>query len=129
MKTAEIVQINPDNDFNYLWKIKYTGRGGSKAVAMVKFAAIIGDGLQTTMKDPTTGGFMDVFWQATAEEIIRGYKAFLQFHIRESSQAGAAADYDQWVKTIPFWLNAGCWHDQDLELAGLWDQIQGHRYE
>ncbi len=125
MKTAEIVKLNPEPDFDYLWKIAKPGRKGSKAISASKFADIISStGLATTMKDPTTGHMITVTWRAAPDEVIMGYKAFLQHHIMHT-----ATEDEKYIKTLPFWLNGGCWEDQDLELAERWDRVHGGRYE
>jgi len=64
--------------FEDFWQRFPASRRGSKPLAMAKWKAITNGGLTTNMKDNDSGQFVEVFLEATPEEILAGLKEYIK---------------------------------------------------
>lgn len=107
---SNVVSINcqPSPRFEEFWKA-YPKRV-CKAMAKDKWDKITNGGLTTKMKDGESGEMIEVFLQATAEEIIAGAKRYYETQI--DKKTWKLKDDGRFTCQPHTWLNRGRWTDE-----------------
>ena len=91
--------------FEDFWQLFPASRRGSKPIAQAKWNAITNGGLATKAKDTDSGGYVEIFLQATPEEILAGLKTYIK---QRTPKESYTVDLTYFALATTF-LNRGLW--------------------
>ena len=103
---TNVTQLHPETvTFEDFWERFPPSRRGSKPIAQAKWNAITNGGLNTKTKDNDSGEFVEVFLQATPEEILDGLKEY----IKQRTDAETYKVETKFFALASTFLNRGYW--------------------
>ena len=97
--------------FEAFWSAYPAMRRQGKAVAKEKFNAITTTGLKTRTLDKDSGEYVSLTLQDSAENVIRGLKAYAESHKNTGSGAFGYKDGGKFIMHPTTFLNRGAWMD------------------
>ena len=98
----------PSPRFEEFWKAY--PRRCSKMLAKAKWDKITNGGMTTHIKDHDSGEMVEIFLQATADEIIAGAKRYYETQI--DKKTWKLKDDGKYTCHPATWLNRGRWLDE-----------------
>lgn len=109
MTNVHAIQRAPEAqkaDFETFW-LQYPRKVG-KALARAKFNAITNGGLQTKMRCPDSGMFVDVYLEATPEQLVEAARAFRKSLVGPDFKLTVE---ERFIPHASTWLNKGRFED------------------
>jgi hypothetical protein len=109
---VEITRQAPAKDsFEEFWWHYPAVRRQQKALCKVKWDAITGPGMQTKMFDKDSDAYVEIFLQATPDEIISGVKRYSERMKDPKGRYGSFKDDGRFICSAAVFLNQGRWLD------------------
>lgn len=106
---VELKAVNPST-FEDFWDRQHHKTG--RLIAEIKWKAITSkEGLSTKIRDPETGELHEVSLKATGEEIIKGYKAYIESTMGGRPTYLMTLEERQYLMRPTTFLNRGGWLD------------------
>lgn len=106
-----VVKLNPQATFEDFWKA--CPRKVGKPLTQAKWNAITNGGLKTKTLDRDSGEYVEIFVQATPEELVAAMKRYDKSlrSYKHDGDYGSLKDDERFIPHPATWLNQGRWMD------------------